>query len=452
MYPTQSMSFTFSSVPSEVLIADLVRGKYKLTVTLLHDGAEVYVDGELVKDGIYEINFTKSHEYTITSGGLEYRLKLMMHPEEMAGISLDGAELGTEIFDESNYAELQDIVLGNHNLKITPLHPDAKIFVDGKETVNGEYFMYLYESHEYKIVITSPDGKSTVEYKLKVNAKPIDIKSTAEDLSVAAAFCTLTFETNGGDYIRPLRKICKTVVDLDKYVPERDGYEFTGWYTDSALTNGVTKVRLTRNMTVYAGWEKISADEEIVEEYEFPFTDVYDLDWFFSDVAYAAQNGLMRGTSSDKFSPYSTTTRAMIVTVLYRMEGEPDAGENSFIDVPDGEYYTDAVAWASENGIVNGYGQGRFGPNDSITREQLAAILYRYSVYKGYDVSVGEDTNILSFDDIADLSDYAFTSMQWACGAGLIGGMGDGRLAPKGNATRCQIAAVLHRYCDNFGE
>lgn len=433
-------------------ITDLVRGKYKLTVTLLHDGAEVYVDGELAKDGIYEINFTKSHEYKITSGGLEYRLKLMMHPEEMAGISLDGAELGTEIFDESNYAELQDIVLGNHNLKITPLHPDAKIFVDGKETVNGEYFMYLYESHEYKIVITSPDGKSTVEYKLKVNAKPIDIKSTAEDLSVAAAFCTLTFETNGGDYIRPLRKICKTVVDLDKYVPERDGYEFTGWYTDSALTNCVTKVRLTRNMTVYAGWEKISADEEIVEEYEFPFTDVYDRDWFFSDVAYVAQNGLMRGTSSDKFSPYSTTTRAMIVTVLYRMEGEPDAGENSFIDVPDGEYYTDAVAWASENGIVNGYGQGRFGPNDSITREQLAAILYRYSVYKGYDVSVGEGTNILSFDDIAELSDYAFTSMQWACGAGLIGGMGDGRLAPKGNATRCQIAAVLHRYCDNFGE
>ncbi|MDY2844580.1 MAG: S-layer homology domain-containing protein, partial [Eubacteriales bacterium] len=224
------------------------------------------------------------------------------------------------------------------------------------------------------------------------------------------------------------------------------------WYTDSALTNGVTKVRLTRNMKVYAGWEKISADEEIVEEYEFPFTDVYDRDWFYSDVDYVAQNGLMRGTSADKFSPYSTTTRAMIVTVLYRMEGEPDAGENSFVDVPDGAYYTDAVAWASENGIVNGYGQGRFGPNDSITREQLAAILYRYSVYKGYDVSVGEDTNILSFDDIADLSDYAFTFMQWACGAGLIGGMGDGRLAPKGNATRCQIAAVLHRYCDNFGE
>ena len=367
------------------------------------------------------------------------------------GIFLEGTDLTIDSFDENNYAELDDIERGQYSLTVIPSNPDAKVYVDGELAENGVYDFKFYALHEYKIRVVSPDGNSTVEYKLKLNAKPTG-RNTDTDVSIPVTYCTLTFETNGGDYIRPLRKICKTVVDLDKYVPERDGYEFTGWYTDSALTNGVTKVRLTRNMKVYAGWEKISADEEIVEEYEFPFTDVYDRDWFFSDVAYIAQNGLMRGTSADKFSPYSTTTRAMIVTVLYRMEGEPDAGENSFVDVPDGAYYTDAVAWASENGIVNGYGQGRFGPNDSITREQLAAILYRYSVYKGYDVSVGEDTNILSFDDIADLSDYAFTSMQWACGAGLIGGMGDGRLAPKGNATRCQIAAVLHRYCDNFGE
>lgn len=367
------------------------------------------------------------------------------------GIYLEGTDLTIDSFDENNYAELDNIELGRQSLTVLTSNPDAKVYVDGELAENGVYNFKFYGLHEYKIRVVSPDGNSTVEYKLKLNAKPTG-RNTDTDVSIPVTYCTLTFETNGGDYMKPLRKLFRTVVDLDKYVPERDGYEFTGWYTDSALTNGVTKVRLTRNMTVYAGWEKISADEEIVEEYEFPFTDVYDRDWFFSDVAYVAQNGLMRGTSSDKFSPYSTTTRAMIVTVLYRMEGEPDAGENSFIDVPDGEYYTDAVAWASENGIVNGYGQGRFGPNDSITREQLAAILYRYSVYKGYDVSVGEDTNILSFDDIAELSDYAYTSMQWACGAGLIGGMGDGRLAPKGNATRCQIAAVLHRYCDNFGE
>lgn len=367
------------------------------------------------------------------------------------GIFLEGTDLTIDSFDENNYAELDDIEQGRQTLTVLTSNPDAKVYVDGELAENGVYNFIFYSTHEYTIRVVSPDGISTVEYKLRLNAKPTR-RDTDTEVSIPVTYCTLTFETNGGDKIMPLRKLFRTVVNLDKYVPERDGYEFTGWYTDSDLTNGVTKVRLTRNMTVYAGWEKIAADEEIVEEYEFPFTDVYDLDWFYSDVSYAAQNGLMRGTSADKFSPYSTTTRAMIVTVLYRMEGEPDAGENSFVDVPDGAYYTDAVAWASENGIVNGYGQGRFGPNDSITREQLAAILYRYSVYKGYDVSVGEDTNILSFDDIADLSDYAFTSMQWACGAGLIGGMGDGRLAPKGNATRCQIAAVLHRYCDNFGE
>lgn len=367
------------------------------------------------------------------------------------GIFLEGTDLTVDSFDENNCAELDDIELGRHTLTLLTSNPDAKVYVDGELAENGVYNFIFYGTHEYTITIVSPDGSSTVEYKLKLGVKPTR-RDTDTEVSIPVTYCTLTFETNGGSHIMPLRKLFRTVVNLDRYVPERDGYEFTGWYTDSALTNGVTKVLLTRNMTVYAGWEKISADEEIAEEYEFPFTDVYDQDWFCTDVVYAAQNGLMRGTSSDKFSPYSTTTRAMIVTVLYRMEGEPDAGENSFIDVPEGEYYTDAVAWASENGIVNGYGQGRFGPNDSITREQLAAILYRYSVYKGYDVSVGEDTNILSFDDIAQLSDYAFTSMQWACGAGLIGGMGDGRLAPKGNATRCQIAAVLHRYCESFGK
>ena len=365
------------------------------------------------------------------------------------GIFLEGTDLTIDSFDENNYTELDDIEIERKTLTVLTSNPDAKVYVDGKLAENGVYSFMFYGTHEYTISIVSPDGKNTVEYRLKLNAKPT---GKEDDVSIPVTYCTLTFETNGGDYIRPLRKLFRTVVNLDKYVPERDGYEFTGWYTDAALTNGVTKVRLTRSMTVYAGWEKISADEEIVEEHEFPFTDVYESDWFYKDVDYVYSNGLMRGTSGSTFSPYSTTTRAMIVTVLYRMEGEPDAGENSFIDVPAGEYYTDAVAWASENGIVNGYGQGRFGPNDSITREQLAAILYRYSVYKGYDVSVGEDTNILSFDDIADLSDYAYTSMQWACGAGLIGGMGDGRLSPKGNATRCQIAAVLHRYCDNFGE
>lgn len=174
------------------------------------------------------------------------------------GIYLEGTDLTIDSFDENNYAELDDIERGQYSLTVIPSNPDAKVYVDGELAENGVYDFKFYALHEYKIRVVSPDGNSTVEYKLKLNAKPTG-RNTDTDVSIPVTYCTLTFETNGGDYIRPLRKICKTVVDLDKYVPECDGYEFTGWYTDSALTNGVTKVRLTRNMKVYAGWEKISA-------------------------------------------------------------------------------------------------------------------------------------------------------------------------------------------------
>lgn len=150
------------------------------------------------------------------------------------------------------------------------------------------------------------------------------------------------------------------------------------------------------------------------------------------------------------FSPNATTTRGMIVTILYRLEGEPAVEECSFTDVPSNAYYAKAIAWAEKNGIVLGLGEGKFGPDQEITREQLATIMYRYSMYKKYDTSVGEDTNILSYNDIQDLAEYAFTAMQYACGEGLITGIGNGNLAPKGNATRAQVATILMRYCEKY--
>ena len=157
----------------------------------------------------------------------------------------------------------------------------------------------------------------------------------------------------------------------------------------------------------------------------------------------------MNGTGNDEFTPDANTTRGMIVTILYRLEGSPEVSMSTFTDVANTEYYAKAVAWAEKNGIVNGYGEGKFGPNDVITREQLAAIMYRYSNYKKYNTSVGEDTNILSYNDISELSEYAVSSMRWACGAGLVNGIGDGKLAPKGNATRAQLATILMRYCES---
>ena len=257
-------------------------------------------------------------------------------------------------------------------------------------------------------------------------------------LDGAAAY-VLKFETNGGSRISDVYAPYDTKIDLSKYEPVKDGYRFTGWYLDRMLTEGVTSVRMTKNVTVYAGWRRT----------ELPFTDVRGDDWFYDDVAYVYENGLMNGTSETTFSPYISTTRGMIVTILYRMEGRPAVFEACpFTDVKAGAYYERAIVWAAENGIVKGYGNGCFGPDDQITREQMAAILYRYAKNRGLDVSVGENTNILSYDDALDISEYAVPAMQWACGAQIIHGA-DGRLTPGAKATRAQVAAILHRFCEN---
>lgn len=184
-----------------------------------------------------------------------------------------------------------------------------------------------------------------------------------------------------------------------------------------------------------------------------PFDDVDDGDWFADAVRYVYENGMMNGTGDTTFAPDDTTSRSMIVTILYRLEGEPVVDDAmDFTDVAGDAWYTDAVRWAAGEGIVGGYGGGLFGSDDAVTREQLAAILYRYAVYKGYDVSIGEDTNLLSYTDFADLSEYAIPAMQWACGAGIVNGTSESTLTPQGEATRAQVAAMLMRFCEQYVE
>ena len=186
-----------------------------------------------------------------------------------------------------------------------------------------------------------------------------------------------------------------------------------------------------------------------VPENNGPFKDVRESDWFNDDVLYVYENGFMNGVGEKTFAPKTGANRAMIVTILHRMLDTPAAQPSEFTDVDANAYYANAVAWASENGIVGGYGNGIFAPNDAITREQLAAILFRFAEARGYDVSIGEDTNILSYDDFSDVSEYAIPAFQWACGSGIINGNGS-KLSPKASATRAEIAAILHRFCDLF--
>ena len=178
-----------------------------------------------------------------------------------------------------------------------------------------------------------------------------------------------------------------------------------------------------------------------------PFTDVSEKDWFYGDVMFAYENGLMIGTGNAQFRPHGTATRGMMATILWRMAGSPaPKGNNSFIDVEAGTWYTDAITWTAENGIFLGYGNNKVGPNDSITREQLAAIFFRYADYKGCDMTAKGELD--KFRDAGKISDYARAAMQWAVGSGLIQGKPDGVLDPQGTATRAEIAAMLRRFLE----
>lgn len=168
--------------------------------------------------------------------------------------------------------------------------------------------------------------------------------------------------------------------------------------------------------------------------------------WYEDYVDFVSARGIMTGTDSDTFSPNGTMTRAMFVTVLYRLSSDTSSYTNNFSDVLFGEWYENAAAWASANGISNGVGNGKFAPDLNVTREQLVVMLYRYSEHMRYDVSVGEDTNILSYNDALDISDYAYSALQWACGAGILEGDGAGNLSPQGYATRAEAAAILQRF------
>ena len=256
----------------------------------------------------------------------------------------------------------------------------------------------------------------------------------------ASTTYTLTFETNGGNAISKVTKNKGTTIDLAQYAPTKSGATFEGWYADKGLTKKITSVKLDANTTVYAKWTETPVSS-------LPFGDVKSGDWFYNDVKYVYDKGMMAGTAADVFAPNATTTRAMIVTILYRLEGSPAVtGTSAFVDVPAGQWYTDAVNWAAANQIVKGTSATTFAPNDSITREQMAAILYRYAQYKGYDVTKKADLS--GYSDNGQVSAYARDALAWANAAKLINGVTNTTLAPQGNATRAQVSAILHRFCD----
>ena len=181
-----------------------------------------------------------------------------------------------------------------------------------------------------------------------------------------------------------------------------------------------------------------------------PFTDVDTAKWYHLSVDYVLTHKMMNGVSSRAFAPNANLTRGMLVQILYNLEGKPKGTAANFSDVQADAWYAEAVGWAASNKVVTGYADGTFRPNAAVTREQAAAILYRYAKSKDIDVSVGENTNILSYVDVQQASEYAIPALQWAVGAGVLNGKNGGRLAPTGTATRAEIAAIMQRWCENI--
>ena len=324
--------------------------------------------------------------------------------------------------------------------------------LNGNYFINGRKVTYMDGENVYAIQVvggkaSAPDAPSKDGYHLtgwypEAGEKFDFEKDTVEkDITLTArwsknapgvSYASLRFETGGGSALPALSLPYGSAVDLTKYVPSREGFTFTGWYTDRELTKRVTSLTLTGSAAVYAGWN--------------PFTDAGSGDWYYEDVLYVYNRGLMEGTGEHSFSPDGAVTRGQIVTILWRLAGSPVVNfAMDFTDVTEETWCAEAIRWAAAEGIAQGFDDGSFGQDRVVTREQLAAFLYREVQCQG-----GSFTGMwyfpLNYPDMEELGAFADEAMHWCVMTGVLQGTADGRLAPKDTADRAQLSAILHRY------
>lgn len=410
-----------------------------VTPAKLHDTANVYADDQLYTAGSYDAKLTSQgaggvYNVAITANQLREHTNGQDKKGYWVGFELIAPAnatkfkyaSGTEIADD---AKLNDVETLPENRQGVAFYLNAQ----NKDT-RTITVQWVAEGEEATTMTFSVDLSGVAYYQAPSHG------GSGSSGGSASTTYTLTFETNGGSAISKVTKNKGTTIDLAQYAPTKSGATFEGWYADKGLTKKITSVKLDANTTVYAKWTEAPVSG-------LPFGDVKSADWFYNDVKYVYEKGMMAGTAADVFAPNATTTRAMIVTILYRLEGSPAVtGTSAFVDVPAGQWYTDAVNWAAANQIVKGTSATTFAPNDSITREQMAAILYRYAQYKVYDVTKKADLS--GYSDNGQVSAYAKDALAWANAAKLINGVTNTTLAPQGNATRAQVSAILHRFCD----
>lgn len=408
----------------------------------LHDNAETnaYKDEDLYTAGSYDAKITSQgaggvYNVAISAKQLREHTNAEKNKGYWVGFDLEAPE-GVTKFKYTFDATISETAK-EENVETLPGNKTGVAFYFKDKTAKTVTVQWVAEGDDattYKPITFSVDLSGVAYYQAPSHG------GSGSSGGSASTTYTLTFETNGGSAISKVTKNKGTTIDLAQYAPAKSGATFEGWYADKGLTKKITSVKLDANTTVYAKWTEAPVSG-------LPFGDVKTADWFYNDVKYVYEKGMMAGTAADVFAPNATTTRAMIVTILYRLEGSPAVtGTGAFVDVPAGQWYTDAVNWAAANQIVKGTSATTFAPNDSITREQMAAILYRYAQYKGYDVTKKADLS--GYSDNGQVSAYARDALAWANAAKLINGVTNTTLAPQGNATRAQVSAILHRFCD----
>lgn len=330
-------------------------------------------------------------------------------------------------------------------------HYSFEGWYDGNDLVESPYTVTENVELTAKWHRTSSGGGSSHRYDGYITV----IDSKNGDVSVSDTWAdeddkiTLTITPDKGYVVDKIEIVDAEgdKIDAKKVEDKDDKYTFRMANCDVTVTVTFKEEGKTTEDTD----KEEDKDDETTETTKLNFTDVKETDWFFKGVEYVVDKDIMSGVSENEFAPSGKLTRAMLVQMLYNMESRPACNaENAFIDVPVGQWYTDAVIWANDAKIVSGMGEGLFAPNMEITREQMVAMLYNYAKYKGYDVTASADLS--TFADNASVSAWAKPAMQWAVAEGYISGMGDNQLAPQGTATRAEIASVIMRFMEATAE
>ena len=451
------------------------------TVRLSSDSYMSMFGGKIVNNAGTNYAFY-SHIYlnsgctlTLMGGEISGNTSASTNKSSVAGIDINSGTLnveGTPVVKNNkttvgerniklSYTESQNINIGAEGLKdgaslgITPYSGFGSSGVKVTTEAAADYAKYFFsDMAEYEIIDKEEGGKHFV---MLMQPQPHTVYFQGADVAAQTV-------KHGEKATKPAD-------------PTQTGFTFAGWYTDNQFVNAYDfDAPVTANVYIWAKWDRAATptpdpdapccaskcpvcggclDKACTDPAcaakctadAVSFTDVSKDDWFYNDVITINHSGVMVGVGDNKFDPYGVCTRAMMITMLWRMEGEPTAaGGNgaAFSDVPKDEWYTDAVSWGASHEIIVGY-QGKYLPNDTITREEMAAILYRYTKMKGKDVSAAETASLAAFTDADEISDWAVPAVKWAVGNGIIKGNGNNDILPLGGACRAEAAAMLNR-------